>query len=334
MEIPKEITEAQERLLQQRMKIVKPAMQPTVSVNGPGLPSTERPLKAACPLCLTPLETLEAAREHMQRCREERAAMALDYETRLLSMGILREHAGAQLSDFAESELARLWLQEPRGLLITGPVGSGKTRFLAALCREFLEAKKSVQYTMARSLFRRLTDTFNDGRDEAESEVIEELCEADFLAIDDLAHEGRATEWVIGSLHEIISRRHGNFKATAITTNLSGDEIGRHYDASIASRLNSWLAIPITGKGSQILAGTQGYAVDVGGIGQARGERNGIRGGEMNELEYFAKILDMTYDAMHKPHDEDCDCQKCIDEAREQQIEDMAEMQRAIGGVK
>ena len=77
--------------------------------------------------------------------------------------------------------------------------------------------------------------------------MIADFTSCDVLLIDDLAHEGRVSEAGIGALHEVITIRNGNYLPTAISTNLTLEEIAQHYDASIASRLAAWLPVVLNG---------------------------------------------------------------------------------------
>lgn len=170
----------------------------------------------------------------------------------LESIGVPAEHRKAELEDFAPAvrgAVASLLAspERSRGLLVTGKPGRGKTRLLAAICGVYLAQGKRVRFYIARRLFGRLWATYSDGAEESEDKVIAELTSCDFLAIDDLGHEGKASDGVLGALHEIVTARHGNFRPTAISTNLSLDEIARRYDESIASRVGAWLPLLMGG---------------------------------------------------------------------------------------
>jgi DNA replication protein DnaC len=77
--------------------------------------------------------------------------------------------------------------------------------------------------------------------------VLTRLTDAEFLVLDDVGagslsdHERRST------LH-LLDRRINHLRPTIITSNLTVDEIGRAMDERIASRLNSFTAVALTGR--------------------------------------------------------------------------------------
>lgn len=169
----------------------------------------------------------------------------------LEAMGVREEHRGARLVDFTVEiqGLAGAALgPNGRGALVTGSVGTGKSRLLAAACALMLQRRRPPRYYHARRLFARMSAVYGDGAEETEQRVIDDLSTCDFLAIDDLGHEGKPSEFVIGALHEVVDARHGNYRPTFIATNLTLEELARRYDDAIASRLGSWMPIVMVGE--------------------------------------------------------------------------------------
>lgn len=191
----------------------------------------------------------EAARR--QLAWWQRAARIEDL---LHESGVSRVHTTAVPSDFAPA--VSVWIDRlradtragrGRGLLVQGPVGTGKTRFAAATLRCWLLAGRGAQFLLAGQVLRRIWATYRDESKESEDQVIESLCSVPLLVIDDLGREGRITEAVRRVFHEILSRRIDNYRPVVITTNLGPEEIGEVYDQAIRSRLSSLHQVVIRG---------------------------------------------------------------------------------------
>lgn len=188
------------------------------------------------------------ARERREQQREDRIANLPDH---LRASGFLREHATAKLADFAELIRARAiaWLDGPddrAGLLIKGPVGTGKTRLAAALAGKFLIDGASVMGASCGDLFGRIRATFRDNSAETEEQLVESLKSVGLLVVDDLGTEGTSS-YVVQTLHRVISARNGDWQPTIVTTNLKLEEIRATYGERIASRVECWEQIVVDG---------------------------------------------------------------------------------------
>ena len=158
---------------------------------------------------------------------------------------------GARLVDFDErlQGAAAHWLGNPAyGLLLLGSAGVGKTYFAAAIARALVESGKTVIFRSAADYYADLRATFNTSdADMSEGAVLTRLTDVEFLVLDDIGagslsdHERRST------LH-LLDRRINHLRPTIITSNLTVDEIGRAMDERIASRLNGFTAIALTGR--------------------------------------------------------------------------------------
>jgi DNA replication protein DnaC len=211
-----------------------------------------RDSKYECATCVA-AKNEKWERQNLERKRCARAAWLKDNVNVILAKeGVLKEHLGATLDQFPSDVVNRAIsvLEKPDqylGLFVSGAPGVGKSYLLSALARRAVLDDKSVRWRRSRPLLRQIWDTYRDGADKTEGQVIDDFSTCDLLLIDDLAHEGRVSEAVLSALHEIISRRNGNHLPTAISTNLTLLEIGRHYNEGIVSRLGAWLPVVLIG---------------------------------------------------------------------------------------
>ena len=105
----------------------------------------------------------------------------------------------------------------PRGLVLHGPVGRGKTHLLVGVLRELVFEHGAVVRFVE---FSRLLGMLKEGysRGQGDSELLTELAEVPVLAIDELG-KGRLTDWELAIIDEIISRRYNAMRCTLATTN-------------------------------------------------------------------------------------------------------------------
>jgi DNA replication protein DnaC len=149
-----------------------------------------------CPVCGGGgWEYLPGGRVRKCVCRQQ------SVEVRMQSVGVPPRFAHAKLNDFpkAASDKVRPWLeQRNEGLLLTGPVGTGKTYLAAAITRVALDsiplpATYSISRPPSQVLFRRcaelyseLRNTFNSEKSESERSVLAPYLTAPMLVLDDI----------------------------------------------------------------------------------------------------------------------------------------------------
>lgn len=122
--------------------------------------------------------------------------------------------------------------KEGKGLLLHGPVGSGKSSAAACIANQLLDEGYRVHMTDFSTAANKIQATF-DGK----QAYINELCKYSLLIIDDLGIE-RQSEFMQEIVYSIINARYQSEKPLIITTNLDINEVkkiedrgkGRVYD--------------------------------------------------------------------------------------------------------
>lgn len=111
-----------------------------------------------------------------------------------------------------------------KGLYLHGPFGCGKTYIIAALFNELKKKGARCKIVYLPSLLRNLKSDFDSFGDE-----IAYLLDVDLLLIDDIGAE-KVTEWSRDEvLASILQERMENYKPTFFTSNLTLEELERHF---------------------------------------------------------------------------------------------------------
>ncbi|AHF94028.1 hypothetical protein OPIT5_03885 [Opitutaceae bacterium TAV5] len=120
------------------------------------------------------------------------------------------------------------WQVSPKGLLLSGPTGRGKTRSLAALYRRLaIDEGHEVFYTNASDWFARLQTWVNYGRDDARGWVHAQAKRQIFI-LDDIGQEAVSTaraDWAQAWLFRFLDLRREHALPLLASTNLSSAQI-------------------------------------------------------------------------------------------------------------
>jgi DNA replication protein DnaC len=154
-------------------------------------------------------------------------------------MGLPVRFSSAALEGFPHVALTQLstWNYRAPGWFIHGPVGTGKTHAMAALCRAAARRGLHPRFISAAGFLEARRAAF-DGKDGGD--ILQRLLDADLVAIDDLGNERggeQITPWAVGELHELIDKLYGAESLLVITANLSLRELAGALGDRLASRI-------------------------------------------------------------------------------------------------
>lgn len=111
-------------------------------------------------------------------------------------------------------------LENSRGLLIWGGVGTGKTFMAACIANALIDQGVPVMMTNFARILNRLTDLYSGGR----NEYLDSLNNYPLLILDDLGME-RKSEFSQEQVFNVIDRRYSSQKPMIVTTNLTLHEL-------------------------------------------------------------------------------------------------------------
>ncbi len=125
-----------------------------------------------------------------------------------------------------------------KGLLLSGPVGRGKTHLAAAIVNHLNDRMYSTYFGNVIDLISFVKSTYNKNSTLTEMEAISIMTQkVDLLVIDDLGKENN-NEYTISLLYQIINKLYENKKPVIITTNYNaydlGQRLGERGDAMVS----------------------------------------------------------------------------------------------------
>lgn len=198
---------------------------------------TPNPTEAApCPICsgtgwrMVPVERNGRTVEQATRCeciRQQQSGRLLE------AARIPRRYRHCELSNFehegpfrslASSHMASLrfveeFPLESAGLLMTGPIGCGKTHLAVGIAKELIVQKNTAcLFYDYRELLKEIQNSYNSSVQVTEMEVLRPVFTADVLVLDELG-AAKPTEWVWDMVSHILNTRYNDKRTTIITTN-------------------------------------------------------------------------------------------------------------------
>lgn len=146
--------------------------------------------------------------------------------------------------DIIKKYISNMELNKKEGLglyIYSNVKGSGKTRLAASLANEFID-KYSIQvkFAVSTKILAEIKKTYEKDNNDTESKLIEDICKAQILIIDDFGTE-KISDWVNEKFFDIINERYLNKKVTIFTSNLSVNNLP--HDERIKSRIKERVVI-------------------------------------------------------------------------------------------
>lgn len=133
--------------------------------------------------------------------------------------------------------LRTIWLDDaPSWLLLTGPVGRGKTGLAVSALRELIQRGQSGLFVEAPNLLDRIRQTWDETLGVKEHELHAAVRDVDVLVVDDLGKE-QPTDWVRTRLFVLLNDRYNAQRRTIITTNLSEQALKERIGEAAVSRI-------------------------------------------------------------------------------------------------
>jgi DNA replication protein DnaC len=111
-------------------------------------------------------------------------------------------------------------LDRHEGLLITGPIGTGKTHLAVGIAKELIRTKGvRCLFCDYRELLKEIQNSYNASVETTEMDVLRPVMEAEVLVLDELGAV-KPSEWVWDTVSLILNTRYNEERTTIITTNL------------------------------------------------------------------------------------------------------------------
>ncbi len=105
-----------------------------------------------------------------------------------------------------------------RGLLLMGPVGTGKTHLSAAILRGLIEKGIPCLFYEFGALLKEIQNSYNAVSQTSELKVLAPVYETEVLVLDELGAV-KPTDWVRDTMMQIIGKRYNDRRLTIFTTN-------------------------------------------------------------------------------------------------------------------
>lgn len=201
-----------------------------------------QPSSSECPLCSgTGWKTIEipGKAKRVTRCdcriltRAERllnnAKIPARYEHCTLadfSADFSGAHRSLAVARLAAGRFVEEYPLHERGLLLIGPIGTGKTHLAVGIVQELIRSKGvPCLFCDYRDLLKSIIDSYNPTVDTTELEILRPVLDTEVVVLDELGAV-KATQWVWETVSYILNHRYNEKRTTIITTNFADSPSG------------------------------------------------------------------------------------------------------------
>jgi DNA replication protein DnaC len=124
-----------------------------------------------------------------------------------------------------------------RGLLITGPIGVGKTHLAVGILMALIQERGAqVLFCDYRELLKEIQRSYNPQVNATEFDVLRPILDAEVLVLDELGAQ-KPTDWVWDTVGLILNSRYKDKRTTIITTNYADLPSGAQKEESLGDRI-------------------------------------------------------------------------------------------------
>jgi len=203
--------------------------------------------QSVCRICFgTGLEIVEGKGARPCQCRNKAAQSSLIERARLP-----RRYERCHWNNYAPTnstqraalelsmQLAMDFPNTDEGLLLSGPVGVGKTHLAVSILKGLAERGFSCLFYEFGSLLKEIQDSYNPNTKTSELSILRPVLESDVLVLDELG-ASKPTDWVRDTMAHIINTRYNDRRLTIFTTNYS-DERSNDREETLEDRIGTRL---------------------------------------------------------------------------------------------
>ena len=193
----------------------------------------DREIWSMCPHCASEAQ----AAKQQEQAEKEAAERLRAWKAKLKFSGIPERFHGRTLEsyraenpgqkaalEFAQQFAENFGAVKGKSAIFCGKPGTGKTHLAIGIGMQLMERNHLVAFTTIQRMVRRVKDSWRNGSEESESDVIKLLVEPDLLILDEIGVQF-GTEFERNMLFDILNERYEQSKSAILLSNLTPTEV-------------------------------------------------------------------------------------------------------------